>query len=75
VCEEALNLSQKRQDLASILPSTLGILFMGTPHGGSRLASWGSTVASYVNVFRGTNREILGNLQPGSSDLQRTEED
>jgi hypothetical protein len=75
VCEEALNLSQKRQDLASILPSTLGILFMGTPHGGSRLASWGSTVASYVSVFRGTNREILGNLQPGSSDLQRTEED
>jgi len=75
VCEEALNLSNKRQDLASIVPSTLGIIFMGTPHGGSHLASWGSTVAKYVNVFRGTNREILENLQPGSSDLQRTEED
>ena len=75
MCEEALNLSNKRQDLASIVPSTLGIIFMGTPHGGSHLASWGSTVAKYVNVFRGTNREILENLQPGSSDLQRTEED
>lgn len=75
VCEEALNLSYKRQDLASILPNTLGIIFMGTPHGGSQLASWGSTVAKYVNIFRGTNRDILGNLQPGSADLQRTEED
>lgn len=75
VCEEALNLSNKRQDLETILPSTLGIIFMGTPHGGSHVANWGSTVAKYVNIFRGTNREILGNLQPGSSDLQRTEED
>lgn len=75
VCEEALNLSSKREHLASILPNTLGIIFMGTPHGGSYLANWGSTVAKYVNMFRGTNREILGNLQPGSADLQRTEED
>lgn len=75
VCEEALNLSSKRHDLASIWPNTLGIIFMGTPHGGSYLASWGSTVAKYVNIFHGVNREILGNLQPGSSDLQRTEED
>lgn len=70
-----MNLSSKRQDLASILLDTLGIIFMGTPHGGSHLAGWGNTVAKYVNIFRGTNREILGNLQPGSSDLQRTEED
>lgn len=75
VCEEALNLSNKRQDLETILSNTLGIVFMGTPHGGSRVANWGSTVAKYVNIFRGTNREILQNLQPGSSDLQRTEED
>lgn len=75
VCEEALNLSSKRQGLEALLSNTLGIIFMGTPHGGSHLASWGSTVAKYVNIFRGTNRQILGNLQPGSSDLQRTEED
>jgi pimeloyl-ACP methyl ester carboxylesterase len=75
VCEEALNLCNKRENLANILPSVLGIVFMGTPHGGSHLANWGNTVAKYVNVFRGTNRDILGNLQPGSSDLQRTEED
>jgi len=75
VCEEALVLSDKRQDLRSILTNTLGIIFIGTPHGGSYLASWGATVAKYMNVFRGTNREILQNLQPGSSDLQRVEED
>jgi protein SERAC1 len=75
VCEDALNLSDKRQSLRSILSNTLGIVFMGTPHGGSYLAGWGSTVAKYMNVFRGTNREVLKTLQPGSSDLQRTEED
>ncbi|KAF2200063.1 hypothetical protein GQ43DRAFT_441917 [Delitschia confertaspora ATCC 74209] len=75
VCEEALNLSDKRQALRSILSNTLGIVFMGTPHRGSYLASWGSTVAKYLSVFRGTNQEILKTLQPGSSDLQRTAED
>ncbi|KAF2477229.1 uncharacterized protein BDR25DRAFT_276969 [Lindgomyces ingoldianus] len=75
VCEEALNLSSKRPDLESILSSSLGIIFMGSPHGGSYLARWGTTVANYVNTFRGTNREILNTLQPGASDLQRTEED
>jgi len=75
VCEEALNLSDKRQSLRNIRSNTLGIVFMGTPHGGSYLASWGNTVMKYVNVFRGTNREILRTLQPSSSDLQRTEED
>ena len=75
VCEEALNLSSKRSALAPILRNTLGVIFMGTPHGGSQLARWGGTVAKYVNVFRGTNRDILSNLQPGSADLQRAEED
>jgi hypothetical protein len=75
ICEEALVLSDKRQELQNILTNTLGIIFMGTPHGGSYLASWGVKVAKYVNIFRGTNREILENLQPGSSDLQRVEED
>jgi hypothetical protein len=71
VCEQALNLCDKREGLRSILANTLGIIFMGTPHGGSHLAEWGFS----VNIFRGTNRAILGNLQPGSSDLQSAEED
>jgi hypothetical protein len=33
VCEEALILSDKRQELQNILTNTLGIIFMGTPHG------------------------------------------
>jgi hypothetical protein len=36
--------------LQSLLANTLGIIFMGTPHGGSYLAHWGDTVAKYVNI-------------------------
>jgi pimeloyl-ACP methyl ester carboxylesterase len=75
VCEAALILSDKRDEISSILKNTLGVAFLGTPHGGSDLANWGVTVAQYVNVFRGTNRNILKNLQPGSSDLQQVEDD
>ena len=75
VCEEALVLSDKRDDLGSILANTFGFIFMGTPHVGSCLAHWGHTVAKYVNMFWGTSRDILKNPQPGSSDLQRVEED
>jgi hypothetical protein len=75
VCEEALVFSDKREDLQSILAYTWGVIFMSTPHVGSYLAHWGDTVAKYVNIFRGTNRDILKNLQSGSSDLQRVEED
>lgn len=32
-------------------------------------------MGNYVNIFRGTNRDILKTLQPGSEDLQRVEED
>jgi len=75
VCEAALVLSDKREELSSVLRSTMGIVFLGTPHGGSDLANWGTTVARYVSIFRGTNTGILKNLQPGSADLQQVEDD
>jgi pimeloyl-ACP methyl ester carboxylesterase len=75
VCEAALTLSDKRSDLGSILASTLGIIFLGTPHSGSDLANWGVKVAQYVNIFRGVNSDVLRNLQPGSSDVQQVEDD
>lgn len=75
MCEEALVLSDKREVLQNILANTLGVIFMGTPHGGSYLADWGDRVAKYVNLFRGVNRDILRNLHPGSADLERVGED
>ena len=75
VCEQALIFSDKRGTLKRILANTIGIVFLGMPHGGSSLASWGDTVAKYVNVFRGTNRDILKTHQPGAEDLPSAAED
>jgi pimeloyl-ACP methyl ester carboxylesterase len=59
VCEEALNLTQKRQDLASILPSTVGIVFMGTP-------PWRITFGK-LGKHSGELRQCLPRHQPRDS--------
>ena len=44
-------------------------MFMGTPHMGSDLAQWGSTLARFSDLFRRTNTQITDVLQPGSEML------
>lgn len=79
VVEQALLLGNKTNpELARIhkvFTSTVGILFMGTPHSGSHLAIWGRTLAEYLYKIRRTNREILGVLQQQSEVLIAVEED
>src|SRR5947207_15934492 len=57
VCEEALVLSDKREDLQSLLANTLGLIFMGTPHGGSYLANWGGIRWQSTSTFSGAQTE------------------
>lgn len=56
----------------NIVKSTFVIVFIGTPHQGSSLASWGSTIAKYV---RRVNRANVKILETSSPLLRAVEED
>ncbi|KAH6668689.1 hypothetical protein B0J14DRAFT_546785 [Halenospora varia] len=77
VVEQALLLSWRSNETAlnALFSATAGVIFMGTPHSGSTLAYWGRTIAKYLNVFRRTNRDILGVLEPRSEVLAAVEQD
>jgi hypothetical protein len=71
VCEQALLICGEggETNLEKVVHSTLGIIFMGTPHGGADLADWGHTLAKYLKVIRHTNPAIVGVLQRKSEVL------
>lgn len=75
VCEQAFLLSRDLEDLKPVNESTRGIIFMGTPHGGSSHANWGGTLARWLNIVRNTNAGIVQNLRRESEALQAVEED
>lgn len=53
-----------------ILEYTRAIAFLGTPHRGSDLASWGTIAGNIVNLVKRTNIDIIGVLQPDSEVLE-----
>ena len=75
VCEQALLRSDASREAHSIINNTGGIIFMGTPHYGSSLASWGSFLTTFSSNFRATNREIVATLDRGATDLRRIGEE
>jgi hypothetical protein len=60
------------EDYHSVLNSLVGVLFLGTPHDGSRFAVIGESWAAFWSRFGyGTNSELLTMLKPlavGSTD-------
>lgn len=63
------------EHLRSILNSTYGIMFMGTPNSGSGLASWGKFAESVISsvlpkVFVDTNPHLINTLGKDSEVLQ-----
>lgn len=70
VCEQALLICREgNTNLEKVFQSTRGIIFMGTPHGGSGLATLGHMFAKYLNIARHTNSAIVGVLQQKSEVL------
>ncbi|CZR60693.1 uncharacterized protein PAC_10589 [Phialocephala subalpina] len=67
VCEQALLIcGEGDPNLKKVFQYTQGIIFMGTPHGGSGLATLGYTFSKYLKVVRHTNPAIIGVLQQKS---------
>ncbi|KAH0544912.1 hypothetical protein FGG08_000992 [Glutinoglossum americanum] len=63
---------QRPEDhLRSILYSTRGILFLGTPHHGSGLAEWAEKLSRSIGVLKQTNSEIVAVLRSDSEVLAR----
>ncbi|KAF8423890.1 P-loop containing nucleoside triphosphate hydrolase protein, partial [Tirmania nivea] len=63
------------EHLRSILNSTYGIMFIGTPHNGSGLANWGKFAESVIShvfpkVFVDTNPHLINTLGKNSEVLQ-----
>ena len=77
VTECALGISRHNAEehLRQIERCTAGIAFLGVPHCGADLASWGTFGVQLLSVLKQANKEILGVLRPGSEMLREVEKD
>ncbi|KAI9772343.1 MAG: hypothetical protein M1840_001092, partial [Geoglossum simile] len=66
--KEALVIDASPRGSNSIAPHTDAILFFGTPHQGSNLASFGRAVSKVLS-FWGSDANILESLKPGHESL------
>jgi len=75
VVEDAMTHSRNTAEtfLRQIEENTIGIAFLGVPHYGADLASWGRFGTRIVNVLRRANEDIIAVLEPGSEMLRITE--
>ena len=73
VVKDALSLSQNDlTQLKEILPATIGVMFLGTPHHGSKAASLGKVAFEISRVFfQNPNMDILRGLERNSEILDR----
>ncbi|KAL6409280.1 hypothetical protein AUP68_05652 [Ilyonectria robusta] len=76
VCEDALIRSNERPEaqLRNIIHCTRGIIFLGTPHHGSGLATWAERMSLSINVIKQTNSKIVEVLRRDSEVLARIQE-
>ena len=52
---------------------TAGIVFLGVPHHGADVASWGKFATRMVGLLRRANKDIIGVLEPGSEMLREVQ--
>ncbi|KAL4794679.1 hypothetical protein BDV19DRAFT_364614 [Aspergillus venezuelensis] len=73
VCEEALLLGRVHPDepVKMIGEHTRGMVFLGTPHGGSDLASWANIGLSFAKLFKRLNNRNVKLLMKDSEKLAK----
>ncbi|KAI9854661.1 MAG: Ras GTPase ras2 [Trichoglossum hirsutum] len=74
VVKTALNISRfstHQPQYLTIYSSTAGIIFLGTPHGGSGAADWGLLASNLTKLaLQGPSRRVLWGLKPNSELLE-----
>jgi hypothetical protein len=69
--EQALAIAKHDQNFHHILKATYGVVFLGTPHRGADIASWGDTLATCAAAFGlGPDTELLNILRKDSDRLR-----
>ena len=73
VVKDALSLSgHENTVINAVLPATIGVMFLGTPHRGSRAASLGKKVFEVSKFFfKKPNLQVLRGLETNSETLER----
>jgi len=74
-CAQALVLAHEDDSTyGGVLKCVTGVIFLGTPHRGSRIAALGSVVGTIVNLpglpAKAVRTDLLDYLKPGSRHLQ-----
>jgi len=71
VVQRGLILSRKSplQHIRQVERNTVALLFLGTPHFGAGMASWGEYAAKLWKLVRQTNADIIKELRPDSTVL------
>lgn len=77
VVEQALLIARgsSQPHVKLLLPSTVAIAFMGTPHAGSPKADLASPLTALSNLVRKTNKSIVAVLEPGSEMLANLQQE
>lgn len=77
VVKRALCLSAiSKTHLGEVLKHTAGVCFLGTPHRGARVASWGTLALDISKVFlRQPNMDVMRSLKDNSEALQTISQD
>lgn len=72
ICKVAILHSRNNAEahLRDIFHSTIGIIFMGTPHKGSWMANWAKIPVSAISMVKSTNRSIFAALETSSQYLE-----
>lgn len=60
---------ESSRPLHDIETHTIGICFLGTPHRGAILATWGERFARMFNIFKPVNYQMVSLLEPRSKAL------